>query len=88
MGVTTGSPCKLPPKDMTNQLSYHGYSRSNEIALLDTWAKSSQPDLEAEVAKLAKQSEGTLKADAREKVTFTLKMLKQILRAKKKGEEL
>jgi len=61
---------------------------SNEIALLDTWAKSSQPDLEAEVAKLTKQSEGTLKADAREKVTFTLKMLKQILRAKKKGEEL
>eukprot|EP00435_Cladocopium_sp_Y103_P050763 s910_g15.t1 len=59
-----------------------------EVVLLEKWAKSPIADLEAQVAKLTKETEGTLKAGAREKVASELKMLKQILKARKKGEEL
>mmetsp|Transcript_74109 Transcript_74109/g.117873 ORF Transcript_74109/g.117873 Transcript_74109/m.117873 type:complete len:243 (-) Transcript_74109:70-798(-) len=59
-----------------------------EVVLLEKWAKSPVADLEAQVAKLTKETEGTLKAGVREKVASELKMLKQILKARKKGEEL
>jgi len=59
-----------------------------ELSILEQWAKSSQTELEAKVAQLTKQSQGTLKAGIREKVTAELKMLKQILKARKKGAEL
>jgi len=60
----------------------------DEVTVLDKWVKSPVADLEAQVAKLTKETEGTLKAALREKVTFELKLLKRILKARKKGDEL
>eukprot|EP00401_Gymnodinium_catenatum_P031731 CAMPEP_0117557840 /NCGR_PEP_ID=MMETSP0784-20121206/52530_1 /TAXON_ID=39447 /ORGANISM="" /LENGTH=241 /DNA_ID=CAMNT_0005355155 /DNA_START=68 /DNA_END=793 /DNA_ORIENTATION=- len=59
-----------------------------EVVILEKWAKEPQAVIEAEIAKLKKKNEGALKAAQREAVVAELSVLKLILKAKKKGEEL
>jgi len=64
------------------------HCESTELEMLEKWAKASLAEVEAEVAKLKKMTEGTLKAGLREKMTEELKFLKMIKKEKKKGVEL
>merc|ERR1712187_374675 len=59
-----------------------------EVEVLDKWGKKPLDEIQAEVKALTKKTEGTLKTGEREKIMETLKFLKQIQKAKKKGEEL
>eukprot|EP00927_Polykrikos_kofoidii_P084350 TRINITY_DN885_c0_g2_i1.p1 TRINITY_DN885_c0_g2~~TRINITY_DN885_c0_g2_i1.p1 ORF type:complete len:259 (-),score=54.86 TRINITY_DN885_c0_g2_i1:38-757(-) len=59
-----------------------------EVEFLDEWSKKPLETLEAELKKAKKKSEDTLKQSEREKVAFAMSMLKQVVKAKKKGEEL
>merc|ERR1719468_1408638 len=60
----------------------------DEITVIDTWGKKAIDEIDAEVKALTKQKESVLKAGLREQVVSTLKTLKQIAKARKKGEEL
>jgi len=59
-----------------------------ENAVLDQWATKPVADIEGWVKALTEKLQGTLKAGEREKVQAPLKILKQILKARKKGDEL
>merc|ERR1712032_896896 len=72
-------PCDLKTKDNCEP---------KEVEILTAWGKRSKVDVDAEIKKLSVKLDGTLKTAEREHVTYTVKMLKQISKAKKKGEEL
>merc|ERR1712032_382081 len=59
-----------------------------ELEIISKWGKTPMEDITAKVAELTKKSEGTMKSGEREKVMSLLKMLKQIVKARKKGDEL
>merc|ERR1712039_766459 len=56
-----------------------------ELEVLDAWGKKPMDDVATEVKALTKKSEEVLKSAEREKVTTTLKVLKQIQKARKKA---
>mmetsp|Transcript_60308 Transcript_60308/g.166929 ORF Transcript_60308/g.166929 Transcript_60308/m.166929 type:complete len:238 (-) Transcript_60308:78-791(-) len=58
----------------------------DEVQVLEEWAAKPLEEIDAEVKRIEKWFEGTLKAGEREKKQGTLSMLKKIFKAKKKME--
>jgi len=60
----------------------------DEVKILDQWSKKPLAEIESEVVLLTKKSDQLMKAEESEKIMSTLTILKQIVKKKKKGEEL
>lgn len=73
---------------LTCDLKTREHCNEDEIALLDKWAKKPANEIEAEVNALYKKRDGMLKAGEREKILFELKTVRQIHKARAKGDEL
>merc|ERR1712187_949447 len=60
----------------------------DEEKILDKWAKTELATLEQEVDKIKKKTDGVMKKGEREPLVAELAMLKKIVKAKKRGDEL